>query len=81
EQNVPNPTTGTTRITYIVPISGSMRFDLINVLGQTMQTQEQTVMAGQHSIELYVGDLPAGVYYYSVIFEGRRLVKRMVISK
>ncbi|MCF8297512.1 MAG: T9SS type A sorting domain-containing protein, partial [Saprospiraceae bacterium] len=81
EQNIPNPTTGTTRITYIVPISGTIRFDLINVLGQRMQTQEQTVMAGQHSIELYVGDLPAGVYYYSVLFEGRRLVKKMVISK
>ncbi|MCF8296852.1 MAG: T9SS type A sorting domain-containing protein [Saprospiraceae bacterium] len=80
-QNIPNPTTGITRITYIVPISGTMRFDLINVLGQTMQTQEQTVMAGQHSIELFVGDLPAGVYYYSVLFEGKRLVKKMVISK
>nr|MBC8344520.1 T9SS type A sorting domain-containing protein [Bacteroidota bacterium] len=80
-QNIPNPTTGITQIGYTVPTAGTIRFDLMNVLGQSMQSQEKTVMAGSHTLELYVGDLPAGVYYYSVIFEGRRLVKKMVINR
>ncbi|MBC8342854.1 MAG: T9SS type A sorting domain-containing protein, partial [Bacteroidetes bacterium] len=79
KQNIPNPTTGITQVGYTVPTSGTIRFDLMNVLGQSMITQEKTVMAGSHTIELFVGNLPAGVYYYSVIFEGRRLVKKMVI--
>ena len=80
-QNIPNPTNGTTRIEYTVPTSGKMRFDMFNVLGQSMLSQEKTVMAGTHTIELFVGDLPAGVYYYSVIFEGKRLVKKMLINR
>ncbi|MCF8296851.1 MAG: T9SS type A sorting domain-containing protein [Saprospiraceae bacterium] len=80
-QNIPNPTTGTTQISYTISKAGEMRFELINVFGQIMQFQEKSVMPGTHNNELFVGDLPAGVYYYSVIFEGRRLVKKMVISK
>ncbi|MCF8296850.1 MAG: T9SS type A sorting domain-containing protein [Saprospiraceae bacterium] len=79
-QNIPNPTSGKTQISYTVSKAGEMRFELINVLGQIMQFQEKSVMPGTHTIELFVGDLAAGVYYYSVMFEGRRLVKKMVIS-
>ncbi|MFC2111478.1 GEVED domain-containing protein, partial [Bacteroidota bacterium] len=80
-QNVPNPTNGMTKIDYLVPTSGKMRFDLMNLLGQSMQSQEKSVVAGKHTVDLFVGDLPNGVYYYSVIFEGKRLVKKMVIRK
>nr|MBC8342748.1 T9SS type A sorting domain-containing protein [Bacteroidota bacterium] len=80
-QNIPNPTNGITQIGYKVPSAGKMRFDLMNILGLCMLSQENTVMAGSHTIQLFVGDLPAGVYYYTAIFEGKRLVKKMVISK
>ncbi|MCF8296849.1 MAG: T9SS type A sorting domain-containing protein [Saprospiraceae bacterium] len=80
-QNIPNPTSGKTQISYTVSKAGEMRFELINVFGQIMQFQEKSVLPGTHNIELSVGDLSAGIYYYSVIFEGRRLVKKMVISR
>jgi len=80
-QNIPNPTSGHTIIEYTVPTQGEMRFMLVNYLGQMMRTRSEQVMAGEHRIELNVNDLPSGMYFYFVEFEGYRLVRKMVVSK
>ena len=80
-QNIPNPASGNTIIEYSVPTSGEMRFMLVNYLGQMMQTRSEQVMAGEHRIELNVSDLPSGLYFYFVEFDGYRLIRKMLVNK
>ena len=77
-QNVPNPTKGITTIGYIVPKAGKIRFEVINLLGKTIYSENNNVLSGKHQIDLDVNNLPAGIYYYSIIFDGERLVKKMI---
>jgi len=80
-QNIPNPTNGNTIISYTVPSNGDVKFTMVNYLGQMMDTRSEAVMAGEHRIELNVGDLPSGLYFYYVEFDGYRLLRKMVVNK
>ena len=80
-QNVPNPTGGYTKITYGLKTSGMLNFRVTNMLGQEFFTDSQYKTAGDHMIELNVANWANGVYFYSIEFEGERIVKKMVISK
>lgn len=80
-QNVPNPTNGYTSVTYGLTKSGTLNFRITNMLGQEFYTESQYKTAGDHLIELNVANWADGVYFYSIEFEGDRIVKKMVISK
>ncbi len=80
-QNVPNPTDGYTKITYGLMTSGMLSFRVTNMLGQDFFNETQYKAAGDHMIELNVANWADGVYFYSIVFEGERIVKKMVISK
>ncbi|MFZ4399511.1 MAG: GEVED domain-containing protein [Bacteroidales bacterium] len=80
-QNTPNPTTGFTNIEYSLPSSGEIKFDIINFIGQKIYSSNQKMDAGKHVIDLNVKDLSTGIYYYTIEFKGKRLVKKMVVNK
>ena len=80
-QNIPNPTTGITKIEYMLPASGEVKFNIMNLLGQVVYSIKEKSDKGKHLFELNVKDFSAGVYYYSIEFKGKRLVNKMLISK
>ncbi len=80
-QNMPNPTTGLTNIEYNLPVSGEVKFDIINLVGQKVYSFNKKLDAGKHFIDLDVKDLSSGVYYYTIEFKDKRLVKKMVVNK
>jgi len=80
-QNIPNPASGNTIIEYSIPASGEMQFILVNYLGQMMRTKSEQVMAGEHRLELNLSDLPSGLYFYYVEFDGYRIIRKMVVSR
>lgn len=80
-QNIPNPATGLTHIEYSIPMTGEVRFVLMNYLGQMVTSRESINLAGKHEIELNVKEIPSGVYFYFIEYEGQRLVKKMIINK
>jgi hypothetical protein len=80
-QNMPNPTTGLTNIAYSLPSAGEIRFNIVNLYGQSVYTFRNVMESGRHLIDLNVNDLSAGVYYYTIEFKGKRLVKKMVVNK
>jgi hypothetical protein len=80
-QNVPNPTTGLTNIEYNIPVAGEIKFDIMNLVGQKLYSINEKVAAGRHFIDLNVNNLADGVYYYTIEFKGKRLVKKMLINK
>jgi hypothetical protein len=68
-------------INYAIPTEGTIRFDVMNILGQNLYSLSRKDMAGIHQIELKVRDLPSGIYYYSLDFKGKLLVKKMIVQK
>ncbi len=79
-QNIPNPTKGITNIVYIIPNSGKIKFELINLLGKIVYSQENKANSGKNQIELNVRNLPSGMYYYSLKYKGKTLSKKMIIN-
>ncbi len=80
-QNEPNPAVGNVRINYIVPSNGDINFELRNTLGQVIYTTEQASFTGKNTIEVDANSLANGVYYYSVIFDGQRITRKMIVNK
>jgi len=80
-QNMPNPTTSYTSVEFSLPTSGDVKFDIMNVFGQKVYSSNTKSDAGKHIIDLNVNNLSAGIYYYAIEFKGKRLVKKMIVSK
>ena len=81
EQNQPNPAFGEVRINYFVPKAGKVHFELLNVLGQRVQSEEYDVSAGNQMIQLDANKLAEGVYYYTVEFDNQRITHKMVVNQ
>lgn len=79
EQNYPNPCDGTTRIEFSLPTAGSTRFSVTDVVGRLVYEAEGYYSDGRHTISFNKGDLPAGVYYYSLEFNGQRRMHKMIV--
>lgn len=80
-QNEPNPAVGSFRINYIVPTNGDINLELINTLGQVIYTTKQASFTGKNSIEVDANNLPNGIYYYSITFNGQRITRKMIVNK
>ena len=78
----PNPTDGMTQIQYNLPKTGDVLFAVINTLGQEVLRQNYgQVAAGEYTIELNANHLPSGTYIYSIIANGQKMSKQMVVVK
>ena len=80
-QNRPNPSNDVTIINYNLPQAGVINFSVTDLLGQVIMTKQIKENAGKHQIDVNVSNLPDGIYYYSIEYKGKRLVKKMMISK
>ena len=58
-----------------------MVFTLTTVTGQVIYTTTQEVAAGHNSVEFNTESLAAGIYFYTMDFNGQRLTKKMTIRK
>jgi len=77
-QNAPNPATETTRIDYKIPTHGEVVFYVYNMVGQIVYTETVEAVAGKNSLDLNTSGLVSGIYYYSMTFNGEKLVKKIV---
>ena len=80
-QNMPNPTNSNTVIEYNIPKQGDISFEIVNMIGQSIYKFKETKESGRHSINLNISDMPDGIYYYTLIYKGNRLVKKMIVNK
>lgn len=81
DQNVPNPLNNSTRISFNLPTAGNTRFFIVNNMGQLIKNENKFYSEGKHEIYLNNLNLPQGMYYYVMEFNGKRITKKMVISK
>ena len=81
-QNYPNPFNPVTQISYEVPKTGFVSLQVYDVLGNSVKTIiEGTKNAGNYSVSFDASNLPSGVYFYTLIADGFRDTKRMVLIK
>jgi hypothetical protein len=80
QQNVPNPTAGSTYIDYSVPQDGEIMFQIYSVSGQLLYMMKENVSFGNHQIALNLSDYASGIYFCSMEYNGQRLVKRINVK-
>lgn len=81
-QNIPNPFTGHTMIGFNLPEAGQAVLIFHDVSGREVKRIIGNYDAGFHQIELLASDLPgAGMYYYTLQFNGRQLTRKMSLLK
>ncbi len=80
-QNIPNPAQEITRIGFILPDAGNLKFILNNIIGQTLHTETSFYNRGEQYIDLNTENLAPGIYYYSIIFDHKKLTRKMVVSE
>ena len=85
-QNIPNPMTDATQISYSIPEDGHVDISLYNVLGQKVYTFVSDTVKGNvlHSIN-WDGiaenqALSSGIYIYKLNYKGEELQRKLVIE-
>ncbi len=82
EKNTPNPFTGSTVIKYRLNEPGMVNLSVFNSMGQCVSTlvdEKQT--SGEYSARFSSGDLPAGIYHYTLRFNDCSTTQKMVIVR
>jgi hypothetical protein len=78
-QNVPNPATGTTRIDYVLPQS-LVKNAVLEVYRYDGQQMDRFVLqARTHTRQLTIADWQPGVYYYSLVVDGKVIATRKMV--
>ena len=77
----PNPSSGSSSVTYFAPESGKTYIAVLNILGQTVYQTE--VRPGQDisTAGLDLQNLSSGTYYCKLSQNGRASFKILVVSK
>ena len=81
-QNYPNPFNPVTKIAYTIPISGNVRIDIHNILGQHITTLvDAEKEKGYHVVGFSAANLASGIYIYSLRTNDYFAVKKMIVTK
>jgi plastocyanin len=79
-QNTPNPFNGTTRISYTVPRAGDVQFRVTSMMGVVVFSEVHKNVNGTFEKNYNFSFLNPGIYYYSIIYEGKMLTRKMIIQ-
>lgn len=82
EQNIPNPFNNQTIINFNLLKPGKTSLVITNIMGQVVDIPvNDRLLPGSHSVTIDGNKLSAGVYYYTLNYEGKKLTKKMVITE
>ena len=82
EQNLPNPASDLTSITFSVLETGNTRIVLSDYLGNEIKTLiDGNLTQGVHSIDIDISGIAPGVYYYSMHTPSNIIFKTMLITR
>ncbi|MDQ7816699.1 MAG: YCF48-related protein [Melioribacteraceae bacterium] len=81
-QNYPNPFNSVSKITFYLPERTNVVINVYDILGRTIKSifaGYKTI--GYHTVEFNGDDLASGTYFYEIITERYRLVKKALLLK
>lgn len=80
-QNYPNPVGQSgTKIKFSLPEAGIAKLTIYNAIGRMVGLIEGSYPTGESEVK-WIPDVkaPAGIYFYSLEYEGRRITRKMII--
>ena len=81
-QNFPNPASDLTTVAYYLPKGGKARLELRDLYGRPVWGRSLGLQEGGWYKEgIETASLAQGLYYYTLSFEGRKLTKKLLISR
>ncbi len=81
-QNYPNPFNPTTSIRFIVPLTGNVKLEIYNTLGQLVDVLiDKELKSGEYALKFNGGNLTSGLYFYKLQSNGQVEIKKMVLLK
>ena len=83
EQNYPNPASNSTQISYTLLQKGHTCINVFDMMGKKIHTLlDEKQAPGRYTLTFETGDLPAGIYHYTMQFNNQYIATRkMVINK
>lgn len=79
--NVPNPASDFTDITFATPVAGDFTIRLFNMIGKEVHKENIRGMAGHNTTRLDLSDVAPGVYMISVENGQTAVTRRMIVSR
>jgi flagellar hook assembly protein FlgD len=81
-QNYPNPFNPSTTIEFSLPKSEYVELKVYNILGKEVSTLVSNKLnQGNHTYTFDGKNLASGIYYYQLVAENYREVKKMILLK
>jgi hypothetical protein len=81
-QNYPNPFNPSTKIRFTISNMRFTKLKVYNVLGKQVATLiNKELEAGNYKVDFNAGDLPSGIYYYSLTAGNFKETKKMLLLR
>jgi hypothetical protein len=81
-QNYPNPFNPSTNIEFMIPQSGHVELKIYDLLGREVSTLASEVMQyGTYKVSWDASGLSSGIYFSRLVFEGKSIIKQMLLIK
>lgn len=81
-QNYPNPFNPSTTIRFALPHAGHVKLAVYNAAGQLVDTLlEEDKAAGNYDVSWNAEQVPSGVYFYQMRFDGNTQTRKMILMK
>ena len=78
----PNPAINNTNIAYELQSSGNVKLEVIDSHGRTvLNVNEASQSAGKYNVNFNTEKISSGNYYVTLETNGKRLTKKLVVSK
>ena len=80
-QNYPNPFNGTTQVDVTLAKNAQVSLEVYNIVGQKVyEISARNLGEGVHPFQINAANLKAGIYTYSVIANGERTTRKMMVK-
>ena len=80
-QAYPNPAVGNTRIDFVLDNASDVMFEVTNLTGAIVRRRDLgTQPAGAQSVVLDLEGLTAGMYTYTMVVDGERVARKLIIE-
>ena len=78
-QNQPNPFTKESSVNYqLAKDANIVLFNITDITGKVISSEKVNTNQGVHSVK--IGSLASGLYYYSLIVDGKSITKKMIVQ-
>ncbi len=82
EQNYPNPFNPSTNIKFYIPNSTNVRLEIFDILGKKVATLvDNYLQSGEYNINFNAAGLSSGIYFYQIVTDFNKAVKKMILVK